>query len=270
VVEEEAPGSPPRLRAFYPETAAAPKLLSAVVTYCHALTALGLPRSTAEPEIAPLLDGEWATAWQQAFPPLAVGETLLIVPPWERTAAPDRTAIVIEPARAFGTGQHGSTEGCLRLLESLAQHRWEGSGPPRRLLDIGTGTGILAIAAIKLGADRVRAIDFDPDAVAATRHNAGLNGCEARIDADLGDPAAANDETPYDLVLANLLTHTHLALARRYAGLVSEDGDLIVGGILAEEDSRVEAALASVGFEMHERLVVDGWSSLRLRRARHG
>jgi ribosomal protein L11 methyltransferase len=261
VVEEETPPDPPRLRAFFPETASSTALLSAVRVYCASLRSLGLFGAGAEPEISPLLDAAWASAWQQSFPPRAIGERLLVKPPWEADAAADgRLVLVIEPGRAFGTGHHGSTEGCLVLLERALAGR---SGA--RVLDIGTGSGILAVAAVKLGAIAVLAIDVDPDAESAARTNAERNGCADRIEIALTGPEALTGE-PFPVVVANLLTHTHLALAPIYARLVAPGGTLVLGGILAEEDTQVTGAVEAVGFARRDRLVLEGWSSLRLDR----
>jgi ribosomal protein L11 methyltransferase len=262
VVEEEWPGHPPCLRAFYPESASTTRLQAAVNEYRAALGALGFAIASAEPEIGPVRDADWASAWQQSFPPRPIGDRLLVRPPWDAGASPDRIAVIIEPARAFGTGHHGSTEGCLALLDTAAQ-AWPRARAAPRILDIGTGTGILAIAAIKLGAPRVRAIDVDPDAVAAAAHNAELNECREQIDLGL-EGAEALDDGAFGLVLANLLTHTHLALGAQYRRLVAPGGFLVLGGMLADEDQRV--ALALTGFTATARLVVDGWSSLLLRR----
>jgi len=266
VVEEELAGEAPRLRAFYPGAAAPGGLLSAVNEYRAGLAALGFPIGTAAPELGPLLDAEWASAWQQSFPPRPIGRRLLVLPPWEEMLAPSRLPVVIEPARAFGTGHHGSTEGCLALLDA-ASAGWSGTvAAPARVLDIGTGTGILAIAALKLGAPRARCIDIDPDAVAAAAHNAELNGCRGRMDLALAGPEEMAGEAPFDLVLANLLSHTHLTLASQYQRLVAPGGALILGGMLAEEDGRVSDGLGPAGFSPEARVVVDGWSSVLLRR----
>jgi ribosomal protein L11 methyltransferase len=268
VVEEEPAGEAPRLRAFYPETASSTRLASAIDEYRSALAALGFTMPTGRPEIGPLLDSEWASAWQQSFPPRNVGERLVVLPPWERPPASPRARVVIEPGRAFGTGHHGSTEGCLVLLDAESL-RWAAAGaPPARILDVGTGTGILAIAAIRLGAERVRCIDVDPDAVAAAEHNARLNGCADRLAIGLGGVEALDGEPPFDLVLANLLTHTHLALAPHYRRLVAEGGALVLGGMLADEDGRVADALRGAGFGTGARVALDGWASLLLRRSR--
>jgi len=267
VVEEEVPPELPRVVAFFPEASSSTALLLAVRAYCDSLRSLGLTRTAPEPELSPLLDEAWASAWQQSFPPRAIGERLLVLPPWEagRTHGDGgtRVALVIEPGRAFGTGHHGSTEGCLVLLERALARR-----PGARVLDIGTGSGILAVAAVKLGAAGVLAIDVDPDATAAARANVDRNACADRIEIALTGPEAVED--PYPLVVANLLAHTHLALQTVYARLVGPGGDLVLGGILAEEDASVADALAPLGFALVERHVLDEWSSLLLRRGAAG
>jgi ribosomal protein L11 methyltransferase len=260
VVEEESPTEPSRLRAFFPDTASSTELLRAVSVYRASLRALGLPVAAAAAEISPLLEAAWAQAWQQSFPPREVGRRLLVLPPWETGAATgERVRVVIEPGRAFGTGHHGSTEGCLVLLEEALDAR-----PGARVLDIGTGTGILAIAAIKLGAAEALAIDVDPDAVAAARKNAAANGCEERISVEPRAPGELPAWTRWPVVVANLLAQSHLALPPTYARLVEPGGALILGGILADEDARLVAALTSARFVLARALSLEGWSSLLL------
>jgi ribosomal protein L11 methyltransferase len=259
VVEEEAPGATPRLRAFFAESASSTGLLAAVRDYQASLRALGVAVESQGPEITPLLDEAWASAWQQSFPAREVGRRLLVLPPWlDRSpgAPPRRQRVIIEPGRAFGTGHHGTTEGCLVLLEEALTPT-----PTPSVLDIGTGTGILAIAALKLGVPAAVAIDVDPDAVAAAQVNAGRNACPGLV-VLLAEPQEISERFP--LVLANLLTHAHLALAPHYERLVAAGGSLIVGGMLEREDERVTEALARRGFAARSRLVLDGWASCRL------
>jgi len=259
VVEEEGPISPARLRAFFPDSASSTALVASVREYAAGLVTLGFLTAPGDVEIAPLREEAWASAWQQSFPPRAVGRRLWVKPPWEAAEATDRIAVVIEPGRAFGTGHHGSTEGCLALLdEAIADTR------PDRVLDIGTGTGILAVAAAKLGAGLVVALDVDPDAIAAARVNAARNGCAGRIELFMAGPESLRDVPPFPLVLANLLTHTHLALAPHYRRLATPGGALILGGILEHEDKDVIAALEPAGLALRGRLVIEGWSSLLL------
>jgi len=260
VVEEESPLAPPRLRAFFPDSASSATLVRSTQRYVAGLHALGFPAVSGAIEIAPLLEDAWASAWQQSFPPHAVGRRLWIAPPWEKMDAPGRVSVIIEPGRAFGTGHHGSTEGCLALLDLVV-----GTRPAARALDLGTGTGILAIAAIKLGVERVVGLDVDPDAIAAARTNAARNGCAEQIELHLDGPEALHgDVSPFPLILANLLTHTHLALAHHYARLAAPGGALILGGMLEAEDSSVIAALGHAGFRRLERVVMEGWSALLL------
>jgi len=260
VVEEETPGAPPRLRAFFAESMSSTRLLAAVQDYQASLRSLGFAIESQGTEITPLLDEAWASAWQQSFPAREVGRRLLVLPPWiappVRTDGVPRLTVIIEPGRAFGTGHHGTTEGCLVLLEEALA-----ATPGAATLDIGTGTGILAIAALKLGAPTVLAIDVDPDAVSATQVNAGRNGCTG-LTVRLAEPQEIPNRFP--LVLANLLTHTHLALAPQYARLVAPGGSLVLGGMLQDEDGRVSEALAGAGFTPRSRLVLEGWASLRL------
>lgn len=270
VVEEQVPDEPARLRAFFPDTASSTRLLASVSEYVADLVALGLPVAMNDPAIAPLRDEAWASAWQQSFPPREIGERLLVIPPWEVApaagaageASPQwRIRVIIEPGRAFGTGHHGSTEGCLVLLDEAFA-----SPPPARVLDIGTGTGILAVAAVKLGAARALGIDVDPDAIAAARGNAERNGCSGRIELALTGPESLAAGAPFSLLLANLLGHTHLALAEHYRRLTGAGGSLILGGVLADEDVGVTKAMEASGFALVSRRVVDGWSSLLLER----
>ena len=259
VVEEESPAAPPQIRAFFPDSASSTALVSSTKFYVAGLGALGFSMAPGDVEIGPLLEEAWASAWQQSFPPRAVGRRLWVKPPWEIEDAPGRVSVVIEPGRAFGTGHHGSTEGCLELLDRVV-----GNSPPPRALDIGIGTGILAVAAIKLGVAYVLGLDVDPDAVAAARVNATRNGCDPHIEVRMEGFESLRDVAPFPLVLANLLAHTHLALSSRYRRAVAPGGALILGGILEHEASGVAAALEPAGFALRGALVIEGWSSLQL------
>jgi ribosomal protein L11 methyltransferase len=260
VVQEDTPGRPPCLRAFFPAGAGGDALTHRVDTYLEGLRSLGLPVG-ARARLAPLADADWSAAWREHFRPIAVGHTLVVAPPW---AAPDpdgRLVLLIEPGRAFGTGHHGTTAGCLALLESLVA-----AAPPARALDLGTGSGILAIAAARLGVGHVLGCDPDPDAVAAAEANAARNGVAGRVRAVLADAETLAAE-PAPLVLANLLAAAHRALARRYADLVAPGGALVLGGLLDGEADAVAGALAAHGFRGEAALSLEGWTSLALRHA---
>ena len=260
VVEEEAPGRPPRLRAFFPKTIFARALEESVREYLAGLRELGFP-GAGEPSVVALANEDWAEAWRAHFRPLPVGKRLLIAPPWDRPPANGRVVIAIEPGRAFGTGQHPSTLGCLERLESLIART-----APRRLIDLGTGSGVLAIAAARLGVGQVLAVDDDPDAVASAMANAARNRVCDRVRCVLGDAGALADSAA-PLVVANLLTTAHLRLAPRYARYVAPGGALVLGGVLDADAAGVEVAVGGHGFAPRASISVEGWTTLELVRA---
>jgi ribosomal protein L11 methyltransferase len=257
VVEEERPGEPPALRAFFPETAAAALLTERVTAYADSLAALGFGAAGA-PRITVLADGGWAEAWREHFRPLAIGERFVVAPPWERPGETGRLLLVIEPGRAFGTGHHGSTAGCLEAIEQVA-----GDRPPPRAIDLGTGSGILAVALARLGVGRVVAIDEDPDATAAAVANAARNDVADRVDSRVAD-AATFDPEPAPLVVANLITGVHRRLADRYARYVARGGRLILGGILEGEAGDLARTLAAHGWRQEASVSREGWTTLVL------
>jgi ribosomal protein L11 methyltransferase len=192
-----------------------------------------------------------------------VGRRLLVAPPWDVPRDPGRLVLIIEPGRAFGTGHHGSTAGCLELLERALE-----AAPVESAIDLGTGSGILAIAAARLGVSRVLGIDDDPDAVAAAVANADRNGVAARIECRLGNAAALEAE-PAPLVLANLLAAAHLKLAARYRRLLAPGGTLVLGGILDAEAGAVADVAHAHGLVSADTLSIDGWTSLGFRAPIH-
>jgi ribosomal protein L11 methyltransferase len=262
VVEEQTPPTPPRLRAFYAASASSTALLRAVETYRAGLRAMQFDIG-GDAEIHPIHDEQWASAWQQSFPPLSVGERLFVAPPWETAPTPaGRLRIVIEPGRAFGTGHHGSTAGCLEAIERAVDDR-----VPARALDLGTGSGILAIALARLGVADVLAVDEDPDAIAATTANADRNGVTAAVTGFVEDVTTL-EVPPAPLVVANLITAAHHRLADRYTRYVTPGGRLILSGILDGEAANVDTALRSREWEREATIAREGWSTLLLTRSR--
>jgi len=260
VVEEEEPGIPPRLRAFFPATEFAATIEQHVRTYLDSLHELGFD-APGDPSVVALADGKWAEAWRAHFRPVPVGRTLLVAPPWERAPRTPRVVITIEPGRAFGTGQHGSTVGCLERIETVLEH-----GTAHNAVDLGTGSGILAIATARLGVSSVLAVDEDPDAVASTIANAARNGVCDRVHCVLAD-AESLDFPPAPLVVANLLTAIHLRLAPRYSQWVADRGALILGGILDAEAAAVAGALGAHGLVRHASVSIEGWTTLQFQQA---
>jgi ribosomal protein L11 methyltransferase len=262
VVEELTAGRI-ALRAFLPPGADAASLAADVRAYLGDLAALALPGTEARVAVAPLPDEPWADAWRAHFRPVPVGRRLLVCPPWEASPASlteGRMVVLIEPGRAFGTGGHGSTRSCLELLE-----RALAGAPVPHALDVGCGSGILGIAAARLGVSGVDAIDVDPDAVAATEDNARRNAVADRVRASVAAVDAwAGPAAP--LVLANLLAAAHAVLAPALTALVTPGGSLIAGGLLAHEAPVVTGTFAAEGCWLVELAESDGWTALLLRR----
>ena len=173
-------------------------------------------------------------------------------------------AIEIEAGLAFGTGHHGTTRGCLVHFDRLLRRR-----RPKRVLDVGCGAGVLAIAAAKVLRGKVWLGDIDPVAVAVANANAGLNGvgafCRAVVSRGV-ENAALREAAPYDLVFANILAKPLRLLAPSLAAVISADGEAIVSGLLLADVAGVLASWRAQGFDLGERIELEGWASLRLRR----
>lgn len=208
-----------------------------------------------------IADEDWADSWKRHFQPQLVGDRLYVCPPWASTAPPGRVAVVIDPGMAFGTGQHASTRGCLQLLEYVTREQ-----RVSRALDVGSGSGILAIALAQLGVPEVWAIDNDPNARTIAEENAARNSVQGRLSI-----AADLDDVPgrFDLVTANLFANVLEELAPRLTPSVRRRGVLICSGLLADDESRVRAAYAALGLELYRRCEEDGWVTLALHRKAH-
>ena len=260
VVEEEHPAGAAQLRAFFPDAADSGAIVKSVDVYLGALHSLGFARA-AGPAVAVIAEEDWAQAWRAHFAPLAIGRRLLVAPPWETPPGDGRLVLRLEPGRAFGTGQHGTTAGCLELLEAIVER-----ARPARAIDLGTGSGILAIAAARLGVSEVLAIDSDPDAIASAAANVQRNGLAGHVTCEVAEAAAiATAAAP--LVLANLLAAAHRALAPSYARLVVAGGVLVAGGCLDGEADDVTATLAGHGFRRRDARSIEGWTTLEYEHA---
>jgi ribosomal protein L11 methyltransferase len=199
--------------------------------------------------IETVADADWVRLTQSQFDPIPISPRLWIVPTWHE--APDEAAVnlKLDPGLAFGTGSHPTTRLCLRWLDDALR-------PGETVLDYGCGSGILAIAAARLGAARVDGVDIDPQAVAASTDNAALNGVEARF--CLPD---ALPDGQYDVVLANILTNPLKAMAPLLAGRVRQGGRLLLSGILAEQAQDVMDVYAA-WFDFDSPVADEGWVRL--------
>ena len=221
------------------------------------LQAFGL-RPLSELRVTPVDDADWADAWKRHYTPQRIGR-IVIVPSWlDEPIGRDEIALRLDPGMAFGTGLHPTTRGCLTLLQRL--------GPmPERALDVGSGSGILAIAALALGAGSVDCLDTDPVAVEATLANAAANGVADRISASRGtlQPVPARG---YPLILANLVAALLVELAEPLAAHAEPGGTLLASGIIAPRADEVITALERAGLALAERLDDGEWVSLQMSR----
>jgi ribosomal protein L11 methyltransferase len=265
LVTEDVPGDSPRItiRASFAGSAAVDPLVERLRQYRGSLTALGLSGAKGPIEVREVPIEDWGRNWKKHFKPLPVGNRLLIAPPWEHGPFPQgRVLIRIDPAMAFGTGHHATTRMCLQGLEALMDQWPEGRGP--LVLDVGTGTGILAIAAASLGARRVIAIDTDPEACDAARGNLTLHECADRVELLCGGIEALEPALRPDLILANLDSRTLCPLFPTFGTLLGQGGRLIVGGVLVEDEATVTAALHTSPLRLLERQVEEEWLCLTL------
>ena len=243
------PGEPPpslwqhnRVTALFPSDAPVEDLLQ------QAAQAAGL-KQVPPHRIDTLQDDDWVRLTQSQFDPIRISERLWIVPTWHEPSDPAAINIVLDPGLAFGTGSHPTTRLCLRWLDDNIKGG-------ERVLDYGCGSGILAIAALKLGAAEAVGVDVDPQAVQSSRDNAAANEVQAQF--------FLPDDAPHlqaDVVVANILTNPLKLLAPLLAGSVHSGGRIALSGILHEQADEV-AGIYSQWFDLATPIVEDGWVCL--------
>ncbi len=196
---------------------------------------------------------DWQNGWRKYYHPMEIGRHLAVVPSWQEYET-DRVKLILDPGLAFGTGGHETTSLCLEALDQLVRGG-------ERVLDIGTGSGILAIAALKLGAARAEGVDIDPVAVRTAGENAALNGVADRLTVlvgDLSDKASGQ----YQIITANIVANAIMALAPAVPGLMAEGGVFIASGIIDTRKEEVIAALQAAGLKVQEVKEKRGWECI--------
>jgi ribosomal protein L11 methyltransferase len=256
----EDPSAPYVITAHLPDDRDAAEALERTEQALWHLQAFGL-RPVGELQVRAVDETDWTEGWKAGYTPQRIGR-VLIVPSWLAAdeARPDDVMLRLDPGMAFGTGLHPTTRGCLTLLQRL-------SPMPPRLLDVGSGSGILALAALRLGAEQAVCLDTDPVAVEATLANAAENGLAERVEARRGTLGSDGEPAePFPLVLANLVAAILVELAPALARSTSPGGTLLASGIVHARAAEVSAAIAAAGFVERERLDDGEWVSLRLER----
>ena len=213
-----------------------------------------------EPEFTNIAEADWSSEWKKQLRVLHIGQRMIVRPSWlPYLARKGEVVIELDPGMAFGTGLHPTTQMCLISLERHIQ-------PGMQLLDLGTGSGILAIAGARLGAGSVLALDTDPQAVQIARQNARLNGVADLISVSQGSLAQA--EGPYDLVLINILAKVIIQMAGQGLGeIIQPQGIVVIAGLIADQEKEVAAELSKAGLVITDRQQIEDWVSLELSRA---
>ncbi|MEJ5378324.1 MAG: 50S ribosomal protein L11 methyltransferase [bacterium] len=213
-------------------------------------------------ELEQLQDPGWAQAWKVHFKPCRISQRLAVCPPWESYEGPEGVWVIqVEPGQAFGTGLHETTRLCLEFLDELLS----GSQVPASAVDLGTGTGILAMAMAKLGVKRVVALDRDPLAVDAARENLRLNQLLDRVDLIQGDLDSMRGSL-FPLLVANLTGKTLRENARQVSSLVELGGSSILSGILCQEWESVCESFKRFGMVLKDRRTKGDWIALVMAR----
>ncbi|HYJ13597.1 MAG TPA: 50S ribosomal protein L11 methyltransferase [Thermomicrobiales bacterium] len=228
----------------------------------QALWHYGQIRSVSDLKVSTLKEEDWANAWKEHFQVHRIGDRVVIRPPWrEYEPQGDEVVVELDPGMAFGTGLHPSTRLSILGVEQVVQ-------PGDTVFDVGTGSGILAIAALKLGASHADCVDVETVAVRATRENAERNGVQNELEIELGSAGEGEPfQGTYDVVLANIIARILIDLCSALVNATNPRGHLVLAGIIESREAEVIAAFEQAGANVITRRQHDDWVSLVMQRA---
>lgn len=240
------------LIAYFPSDADQDKLLSEISESLEALRSSGVDLPEGLPEMREVSDEGWAERWTEFFKPLKISSRLVVTPPWE-TYEPDpgEEVLLLDPGMGFGTGSHETTRCCLKAIDDLVENG-------DTILDVGTGSGILSIAAVMLGAERATALDVDPAALQNARHNATLNNVLDRIFFE--ERSIQATDQGYDIVIANIFAETIVELSELLKDAVTPGGYLVLSGIMTPKAAMVEEVMGD--FDRLGKVAEGNWVTL--------
>ncbi len=219
------------------------------------LGALGIEHKT---ELISLCEEDWADSWKQYYKPIKIGEKLVVVPMWEKyDAGEDEIIVKMDPGMAFGTGTHETTRLCATLLEKYVNSS-------TLMLDVGTGSGILAICASKLGAEKCYAYDIDPVAVRVARENVKDNDV-TNIECEVSDLLKGVKEQKYDVIAANIVADIIIRMLPDIGKYMHKDTILVISGIIDERCADVYESISKNGFTTVEEIHENGWCAISLK-----
>lgn len=211
--------------------------------------------------ISEVNEEEWATAWKKYYHPVKISEKFTIVPTWEiyTPVSSDELIIELDPGMAFGTGTHPTTVMCIQALERSVL-------PGDRVIDVGTGSGVLSIATAMLGAEDVRAYDLDEVAVTSARLNIKLNKVSEKVTTSQNNLLDGVEENSADVVVANILAEVILRFTDDVARVVKPGGTFIASGIIQQKKDQVKEGLVQSGFEITETILMEDWVAIIAKR----
>ena len=241
-----------KIIAYFTQASSPAEICHELMGFKAVLASSGLdPSLSCSSRVLP--DRDWNETWKKDFRPIDVGNRLTIIPSW-LTVETERIPVIIDPGMVFGTGHHETTQTCLVLIEQLAKRYVRKS-----FLDVGTGTGILAIGAARLGFEQVMAIDIDPLAVDAATRNVAANGL---TNVEVREGTIASVSGTFDAIAANLLSEILIAIAPELSLRLNVDGAAILSGLLVGQENGVIRAMSSAGLTCGERVIDGKWISL--------
>lgn len=265
----DIPEGEAELKAYFAEEGTdIEQTLAEVRSFVASLPSFGLDAGKAEITWRTVDEEDWANSWKQYYKPVRISERLTVKPTWEEyTASDEEIVIELDPGMAFGTGTHPTTLLCLRTLEKVIQ-------PGDEVIDVGTGSGILAIAAAKLGASRVLALDLDPVAVSSTQENVKLNQLTqitvAESDLlsvlDHADKDQLGVTLPVQLVVSNILAEIIVTFTEDVYKALQSEGRFIASGIITAKEQLVTDKLIETGFVIEARYQEEDWVALVARK----
>lgn len=247
------------IKAYLPKTEKLNETVQEIKKSISRLTDFQIDIGKNKVTLSDVKEEDWATAWKQYYHPVKVSDRFTIVPTWEEyTPAEDELIIELDPGMAFGTGTHPTTVMCIQALEKTVK---KGDS----VIDVGTGSGVLSIAAAMLDAKEVKALDLDDVAVEAARQNIRLNNVDQIVTVELNDLLQGVTEKA-DVIVANILAEVIISFADDAAKAVKEGGIFITSGIIEQKCDDVKTALEKAGFTVEETMRMEDWAALIAKR----
>ncbi|NBI29473.1 50S ribosomal protein L11 methyltransferase [Chengkuizengella marina] len=251
------------IKAYFPEEVDMDELLKGLERFVKNLIELDINVGKADMKLQIVNEEDWANAWKQYFKPVRITEKITIKPTWEDYDAGENECVVeLDPGMAFGTGTHATTSLCLKALEKA---QVEG----KNVIDVGTGSGILSIAVMKLGANKVLALDLDPVAVSSAKENVRINQLEEKIKVQQSDLLQVlritqdhTNQVKTQIVVANILAEIILTFIDDVYNVLEHDGLFIASGIIKQKEDDVLEALSKSQFEIVQKLEQEDWVAI--------